>query len=429
MAGRLATALLRTQDDERLAVLASAGHAGAFDVLVSRHARTLHAVARRVAGPDAAEDVTQQALLRAWVSISGGAQVRHPSGWLHRIVTTTAIDARHAMPDDTELSDDVAAGLDLSDQVQQRIDVRHALALLAALPDEQRVAVLAAVHGRTSADVADELGMSEGAVRQLAYRARAGLRAAMTAITPYPIAVWAAQRMTGEGAAVAAEAVGAGGSVLGGALLAKAGATVAVSGAVIAGITIAEPPTPDRPQRDGPTASAVAPAPPSAPPPVRFTAVSVGVGAAFSSRAGSSSDERERVRRGARADVPRGPREGGRAPDRARAQVEAPPRAERPRKGARAGRPGSGGRAKGARDVRPPSREQGRERKAEAPAKQQPARERAAPPTGVQGGKRGGREKPAKPEAPVPAPPVADNVAPEPLPESTQPEARIPTGG
>ncbi|MBJ7520844.1 MAG: RNA polymerase sigma factor [Solirubrobacteraceae bacterium] len=117
MAGRLATALLRTQDDERLAVLASAGHAGAFDVLVSRHARTLHAVARRVAGPDAAEDVTQQALLRAWASISGGAQVRHPSGWLHRIVTTTAIDARHAMPDDTELSDDVAADFDLPDEV------------------------------------------------------------------------------------------------------------------------------------------------------------------------------------------------------------------------------------------------------------------------------------------------------------------------
>ncbi|UUY01556.1 RNA polymerase sigma factor [Svornostia abyssi] len=208
MAGLLATALLRTQDDERLAALASAGHAGAFDVLVSRHARTLHAVARRVAGPDAADDVTQQALLRAWAAISGGAQVQHPSGWLHRIVRTTAIDAHHAMPDDTELPDDVAADLDLPAEVQQRIDVRQALALLAALPEEQRTAVLAAVQGRTSADVADELGMSEGAVRQLAYRARTGLRAAMTAVTPYPLAVWAAQRM-GEGAAVAAEAVGA----------------------------------------------------------------------------------------------------------------------------------------------------------------------------------------------------------------------------
>lgn len=280
MAGVLATALLRTQDDERLAALASAGHAGAFDVLVSRHARTLHAVARRVAGPDAAEDVTQQALLRAWAAISGGAQVQHPSGWLHRIVRTTAIDARHAMPDDTELADDVASDLDLPAEVQQRLDVRHALALLAALPDEQRAAVLAAAQGRSSADVADELGVSEGAVRQLAYRARTGLRAAMTAVTPYPLAVWAAQRM-GEGAAVAAEAVGAGGSVLGGALLAKAGATVVVSGAVIAGVTLPDTPREDRSRSEEPAASAVAPARPPAPPPAQFASVSAGVGSAF----------------------------------------------------------------------------------------------------------------------------------------------------
>lgn len=307
MAGLLATALLRTQDDERLAALASAGHAGAFDVLVSRHARTLHAVARRVAGPDAADDVTQQALLRAWAAISGGAQVQHPSGWLHRIVRTTAIDARHAMPDDTELRDDVAADLDLPAEVQQRIDVRHALALLAALPEEQRVAVLAAVQGRTSADVADQLGVSEGAVRQLAYRARAGLRAAMTAVTPYPLAVWAAQRMAGEGAAVAAEAVGAGGSVLGGALLAKAGATVVVSGAVIAGVTLPDTPREDRSRSEEPAAVAVAPAPPPAPPPAQLASASAGVGSAFSatgvpvrsdaSRREDRAERRDRARR------------------------------------------------------------------------------------------------------------------------------------
>lgn len=436
MAGRLATALLRTQDDERLAVLASAGHAGAFDVLVSRHARTLHAVARRVAGPDAAEDVTQQALLRAWASISGGAQVRHPSGWLHRIVTTTAIDARHAMPDDTELSDDVAADFDLPDEVQQRIDVRHALALLAALPEEQRVAVLAAVQGRTSADVADELGVSEGAVRQLAYRARAGLRAAMTAITPYPLAVWAAQRMTGEGAAVAAEAVGAGGSVLGGALLAKAGATVAVSGAVVAGITVSDTPAPDRPQRDGPAASAVAPAPPSAPPPVRFAAASAGVGSAFSTPVAASPDEparertRERVRRGTRTEVSRGPRQqdAGRPSEAVRSEVESPSgrgpggKAERPRKD----REGSDGERGGSKGPRPPRGEKRREPKAERPAKQRPAREeKPEPPVREQGGKGGGREKPEKAEAPAPA--VADDQPGEAVPESTQPEASVPT--
>ena len=109
MAGLLATALLRTQDDERLAALASAGHAGAFDVLVARHERTLRGLARRLAGPDAAEDVTQQALLRAWAALQRGADVRHPRGWLHRIVRTTAIDHGQQMPDDTTLPEHVPA--------------------------------------------------------------------------------------------------------------------------------------------------------------------------------------------------------------------------------------------------------------------------------------------------------------------------------
>lgn len=347
MAGLLA-ALLRTQDDERLAALASAGHAGAFDVLVSRHARTLHAVARRVAGPDAADDVTQQALLRAWAAISGGAQVQHPSGWLHRIVRTTAIDARHAMPDDTELSDDVAAGLDLPAEVQQRIDVRHALALLAALPEEQRTAVLAAVQGRSSADVADELGVSEGAVRQLAYRARTGLRAAMTAVTPYPLAVWAAQRMTGEGAAVAAEAVGAGGSALGGALLAKAGATVVVSGAVIAGVTLPDTPREDRSRSEEPAASALAPAPPPASPPPQFAAVSAGVGPAFTAATTPARRVKERAERRGRSERSTGEAERGRR-DRDRGREDRDDEVEIP---AVAGEQDEGGRGRDDDDAR-----------------------------------------------------------------------------
>lgn len=304
MAGLLATALLRTQDDERLAALASAGHAGAFDVLVSRHERALRALARRLVGRDAAEDVTQQALLRAWTAMQRGVEVHQPRGWLHRIVRTTAIDHGQQMSHDTALPEDTPALADLPADVQRRMDVRHALALIAALPDEQRAAVLAAVQGRTSADVADELGVSEGAVRQLAYRARSGLRAAMTAVTPYPLAVWAAQRMAGEGAAVAAEAVGAGGSVLGGALLAKAGAVVVASGVVVAGVAVPDTPT-GAPARGGaPAAGEVAQAAPPAAPPTRFAALTPGAGVvltgATTRTAGDEASSPGERRRGAR---------------------------------------------------------------------------------------------------------------------------------
>ena len=66
--------------------------------------------------------------------------------------------------------------------------VRQTLAGLAALPRAPaRGAAAIAVEGRSQDEVAEELGLSQGAVRQLVHRARTQLRAAATAITPFPL--------------------------------------------------------------------------------------------------------------------------------------------------------------------------------------------------------------------------------------------------
>ena len=71
--------------------------------------------------------------------------------------------------------------------------MRETLAGLAALPENQREALLrTAVGGDSRAQIAHDLGVSDGAVRALVHRARTTLRAAATAVTPAPVAIWAA---------------------------------------------------------------------------------------------------------------------------------------------------------------------------------------------------------------------------------------------
>ena len=84
---------------------------------------------------------------------------------------------------------------------------------------------------RPHADVAAELGMSDGALRQLLLRARTTLRAAASALTPYPLVTWLAGGQEVSAARVAEVAAGAGGA----GVAIKAGAAMLAAGAVVAG--------------------------------------------------------------------------------------------------------------------------------------------------------------------------------------------------
>src|SRR5207249_7794746 len=78
-------------------------------------------------------------------------------------------------------------------ELEQRAVIRKTLAGLAALPEAQREALLRnAFDGQSRAQIAEALGVSEGAVRQLLHRARATLRTAATAAMPLPFVSWLA---------------------------------------------------------------------------------------------------------------------------------------------------------------------------------------------------------------------------------------------
>ena len=244
--------LLRTQSDERLVVLARAGHERAFEAIVERYRTLLLRSARRYLPEARAEDALQQAYIAAWKALQRGDEVRDLRAWLYRIVHNTALNQlRSAGYDYAELEESLHGGPAPQEELERRAVVRQTLTGLAALPERQREALLRiAIEGRTQEEVARELGVTEGAVRQLVHRARLTLRAAATALIPLPVASWAAAAGAVSGAGppsaerIAELIAGAGAS----AFAVKAGtvAVIATTTAAVAGPTIvtnqADPP-------------------------------------------------------------------------------------------------------------------------------------------------------------------------------------------
>jgi RNA polymerase sigma factor (sigma-70 family) len=217
------TVLLRTQTDERLVALARAGSERAFEAIVERYRRPLVRACRRVLPEARAEDAVQQALMAAWAALQRGDEVRELRPWLYRIAHNTALNQlRVSGYDYDELHGLLDTGPAPEEELERRDVARRTLTGLAALPERQREALLQiAVHGRGQEEVAEALGISEPAVRQLVHRARSRLRAAATAVIPMPVAGWLAELGS------RADLVAGGGVA---ATVAKVGAVVVLAG-------------------------------------------------------------------------------------------------------------------------------------------------------------------------------------------------------
>jgi RNA polymerase sigma factor (sigma-70 family) len=252
MAARLSSTLLRAQNDQRLVALASRGSEPAFEALVERYRRPLHSYCRRLLLPaETAEDVVQQAFLSTWQALQRGTEVKDARAWLYRVTHNAALNAlRKSGYDHTELDEALHGTAAPEDDLERRIAIRRTLAGLAALPELQREALLrTAVEGRSHEDVARALGLTDGAVRGLVYRARTTLRTAATALTPGPVAQWAASAGAPPDAPLAervAEIVAGGGTAGAGALLMKGGAALLATGALAGGAVVVEKKALDR---------------------------------------------------------------------------------------------------------------------------------------------------------------------------------------
>jgi RNA polymerase sigma factor (sigma-70 family) len=235
----LSSALLRAQSDERLAELAAAGHDRAFEAIVERYRRPLLRYLRRLLSETLAEDVVQATFINAWSSLRTGTEVRDLRPWLYRIAHNAAINALKKVGEVMEEVPESIGGFatEPGTELERRDEMRHALTTIAALPSRQRAALLAvAVDGRAHAEVAAELGLTDGAVRQLVHRARTTLRSTATALTPAPllhtVVASAGDSTVARVAEVAAGAGGAGAATLS---LKAGAAAVLATGALVTG--------------------------------------------------------------------------------------------------------------------------------------------------------------------------------------------------
>jgi len=245
--------VLRSQSDERLVDLVRAGSEPAFEVIVARYRGALLRYCRGILPESRAEDAVQQAFVSAFAAMRRDDAYIDLRPWLYRIAHNTALNGlrdrslRHA-----EL-DEGMDGVERPDQaMERRQGLREVLARVTALPARQRDAmVLRELEGRSYEEIAGELGVSGGAVRQLLNRARTTLRAGITAVTPPPLAL---RLCSGDGEPTAVrvgELVTAGGA---GALAIKVAATALVTGVVAGGVAT----VPDR--GDEPAKAAQGPA-------------------------------------------------------------------------------------------------------------------------------------------------------------------------
>jgi RNA polymerase sigma factor (sigma-70 family) len=241
MSPRISIRLLATQSDQRLVALAREGHERAFEALVHRYRRPLLRYARRMRLSEArAEDVLQQAFMQSWIALCGGASVNDVRSWLYRIVHNVAVNAMRGPAGEAhgELTQAVEdrAGLAGVSNLERTIAMREALSDVAALPRMQQQAIfLTAVDGQSHDEVAGVLGISEGALRGLLYRARSTLRSAAAALTPPPLIAWAsAGAGSGASSAERIAELSAGGGAAGVAGLLFKGAVVAVTAGALA---------------------------------------------------------------------------------------------------------------------------------------------------------------------------------------------------
>ena len=135
-----------------------------------------------------AEDVAQEAFVRAWKSAAiydpGRASV---ATWLLTITRNTAIDAvraRRSTPASPQMLEEVVqetfAGSDTADAAIHRIDSARALQHLAALhPTQARAVVLAVIGGCTAAEVGEHENVPLGTAKTRIRTGLMRLRAAM----------------------------------------------------------------------------------------------------------------------------------------------------------------------------------------------------------------------------------------------------------
>jgi len=178
----------RVDDDQAVVDRARAGDDQAFGLLVRKYQHRALTIARALgADPAEAEDVAQDAFLRAYRGLARFRGASTFRTWLVQVVTNTARTHRRQRTARRETSADEGE-MPIAERLPDPANLEHATIArdrvaraLAALPVDLREAVvLRDVEGLDYREIAEVLGVPIGTVESRIFRGRARLRAALT---------------------------------------------------------------------------------------------------------------------------------------------------------------------------------------------------------------------------------------------------------
>ena len=183
----MTAAPLCTLSDDELVARFRSGDEAPFSEIHRRYAGALLAFARRMlraTGHDA-EDVVQDAFIRAYRGLRATDRPMALRPWLYMIVRNRALDElrtpqRAAFDDEFAL--DAVPSADAASCVEQRDEMRQLVEEIARLPERQRMAlVLREFDGCSHVETAQRLRTTVPATKSLIIRARSNLHAAVDA--------------------------------------------------------------------------------------------------------------------------------------------------------------------------------------------------------------------------------------------------------
>jgi RNA polymerase sigma-70 factor, ECF subfamily len=180
--GKRRTTLRLSQAEERLLIESAQHDRARFADVYDEYFEIIYAyIARRVQRRSEAEDVTAEVFRKALENLPRFKWTGAPfASWLFRIAGNTIVDrAKRASRETNANSDESEAPAKSSPQMdlESAERSRHLFRLLSELPEDQhRVITLRFAEEKSIREIAEELARSEGAVKQLQFRALENLR-------------------------------------------------------------------------------------------------------------------------------------------------------------------------------------------------------------------------------------------------------------
>ena len=175
------------RSEHELVAAALAGDPAAFAALVGRSRARVAAVVARLLPPEEADDVVQEALLRAFIGLTQLRDAERFTAWLCGIAINLAkmrlrrraLESRLVVAGGMVEASVLDSDRELLSLVQEAVEV---------LPRGQRdVVLMRYVDDLSCEEIARLLGTTPGAVRARLHRARAQLRRELAPLAPVPI--------------------------------------------------------------------------------------------------------------------------------------------------------------------------------------------------------------------------------------------------